>query len=212
MKRQIFTLTVLFAGALAPGLSDADIPGRHPSYLHALTDLRDAHWVLGHPGSGGLEEREQHALAELSQAIEEVQRAAAYDGKNLYEHPREDVASEGIPQRLRRVSVLLRRAREDVAQEEDNYGVREIQLRAIARIDESIRIVEGEMIERERAEVMERERIEHERMEHERMEREHMEHERMEHERMDHERMDHERKDHEHRDPERGEDRGDDRH
>ena len=211
MKYHLSRNFVLLVCALAPGISGADTPGHHPGYLHALTDLRDAHWVLGHPGSGGLEEREQHALAELGQAIEEVQRAAADDGKNLYEHPREDVASEGIAQRLRRVSVLLRRAREDVAQEEDNYGVRAIQLRAVARIDESIRIVEGEMIERERAEVMERERMEHERMEHERVDRERMDRERMDHERMDRERKERERKDHEHREPEGREDRGDDR-
>jgi hypothetical protein len=124
--------------------------GHHPAYLHALTDLRDARWYLAHPRDYELEERERHAIAEIDRAIDFVQRAAYYDGKNVYEHPREDTYPDARG-RLRRVSELLRKARQDVAQDEDNYQVRELQMHAIERIDESIRLAESVMIDRERA-------------------------------------------------------------
>jgi len=125
-------------------------PGHHPAYLHALTDLRDARYFIEHrPDGYPLEERERHALAEIDRAIDLVQRSAYYDGKNVYEHPREDAYPDARG-RLRRASELLRKAREDIAQEEDNLQVREMQLHAIERIDESIRLTESVMIDRER--------------------------------------------------------------
>lgn len=123
--------------------------GHHPAYLHALTDLRDARWYLNHPRDSELEERERHAIAEVDRAIDLVQRTAYYDGKNIYEHPREDAAIDARG-RLRRVSELLRKARADVAQDEDNLQVRELQIHAVERIDEAIRLAESVMVDRER--------------------------------------------------------------
>ena len=146
--------------ALTPAQAQMPPPayGHHPAYLHALTDLHDARWFLAHPRDGELEERERHAIAEIDRAIDLVQRAAYYDGKNVYEHPREDTYPDARG-RLRRVSELLRKAREDVAQNEDNYQVRELQMHAIERIDESIRLSESVMLDRERAwEMRDRER------------------------------------------------------
>jgi len=123
--------------------------GHHPAYLHALTDLRDARWYLDHPRKYALEERERHAIAEVDRAIDLVQRAAYYDGKDVYEHPREDAGIDARG-RLRRVSELLRKARADVAQDEDNLQVRELQIHAVERIDEAIRLAESVMLDRER--------------------------------------------------------------
>jgi hypothetical protein len=123
--------------------------GHHPAYLHALTDLRDARWFIEHRPDGVLEERERHALGEIDRAIDLVQRAAYYDGKNVYEHPRSDTYPDARG-RLRRASELLRKAREDVAQNEENLQVREMQMHAVERIDESIRLTESVMIDRER--------------------------------------------------------------
>ena len=135
-------------------------PGHHPAYLHALTDLRDARWFLAHPRDGGpLEERERHAVVEIDRAIDQVQRAAYYDGKDVYEHPREDAYPDARG-RLRRVSGLLRKARDDVAQQEDNFQVRDLQLHAVERIDEAIRLTESVMVDRERAREMYRDREE----------------------------------------------------
>ncbi len=138
----------LLAGAAG---AQAPVPGHHPAYLQALTDLRDARWFLAHPRDGApLEERERHAVVEIDRAIEQVQRAAYYDGKDVYEHPREDAYPDARG-RLRRVSGLLRKSRDDVAEPEDNYQVRDLQRHAVERIDEAIRITESVMVERERA-------------------------------------------------------------
>lgn len=133
-----------------PLAAQAQVPGRHPAYLHALTDLHDARWYLTHTPDGYLEERERHAVAELDRAIEDVQRAAYYDGKDVYQHPRSDAYADARS-RLRRVSELLRKAREDVAQPEDNLQVRELQERAVHHIDDAIRTAESVMVDRERA-------------------------------------------------------------
>ncbi len=150
------SLTAVLLGLALPllaGTARAQMPppGMHPAYLHALTDLRDARWFLAHPRDGApLEEREHRAVVAVDRAIEQVRRAAYYDGKDAYEHPREDAYPEPRG-RLRRVSGLLRRARDDVARQEDNLQVRDLQLHAVRRIDEAIRLTESVMIDRERA-------------------------------------------------------------
>jgi len=131
------------------GQAQTQAPGRHPAYLHALTDLHDARWYLEHRPGGPMEEREFRAIGEIDRAIEEVQRAAYYDGKNVYEHPRDDTYPDAAG-RLRRVSDLLRKARDDVAQEEDNLSIRDVQYRAVQHIDNAIRIAESIMVDRER--------------------------------------------------------------
>lgn len=156
MKMRILAPALVLAMAM-PLLAHAQAPGRHPAYLHALTDLRDARWFLAHAPDGYVGERERHAIGEVDRAIDEVQRAAYYDGKNIYEHPREDSYPDAAG-RLRRVSELLRKAREDVAQQEDNYQVRDLQFHAVEHIDSAIRIAESVMIDRERAREYDRDR------------------------------------------------------
>jgi hypothetical protein len=148
MKLRLVVPALALAMAL-PLLAQAQAPGRHPAYLHALTDLHDARWYLEHRPDGPMEERERRAIGEIDRAIEEVQRAAYYDGRNVYEHPREDTYPDAAG-RLRRVSELLRKARDDVAQPEDNLQVRDLQYRAVERIDSAIRITESIMVDRER--------------------------------------------------------------
>lgn len=150
-KRLVFSAALALAMALSLlAQAQAQAPGRHPAYLHALTDLHDARWFLEHRPTGPIEEREIRAIGEIDRAIEEVQRAAYYDGKNVYDHPREDTYPDAAG-RLRRVSELLRKAREDVAQQEDNVQVRDLQYRAVEHIDSAIRIAESIMVDRERA-------------------------------------------------------------
>jgi len=149
MKLQI-SLPAIVLAMMLPLLAQAQAPGRHPAYLHALTDLHDARWFLEHRPGGPMEERERHAIFEIDRAIEEIRRAAYYDGKNVYEHPPEDVYPEAGG-RLRHVSELLRKARDDVAQPEDNVQLRDLQYRAVEHIDNAIRVAESIMIDRERA-------------------------------------------------------------
>jgi hypothetical protein len=117
-------------------------PARHPAYLHALTDLRDARWNLAHrPGDAAVSGQEDVAIAETDAAIGEAKQAAAEDGKNLAEHPREDARLD-YKGRLHHALELLRKAHADVGQEEDNPQARELRGRIEHHIDEAIRATE----------------------------------------------------------------------
>ena len=136
--------TTLFA-ALAIGASfaalsacAADLPGRHPAYLHALTDLRDARWNLEHrPGDAAVSAQEDVAIVETDRAIQEAKVAAADDGKNLGDHPHED-ASINRAGRLHHALELLEKAKNDVAREEDNPQTRELRNRIVQHTDRAI--------------------------------------------------------------------------
>jgi hypothetical protein len=130
---------VTLAAAIgAPVAQAADLPGRHPAYLHALSDLRHARWNLTHrPGDAAVSERERLAVAEVDRAIAEAMRAAGEDGKNVAQDEHEDAALvHGGP--LHHAQDLLIKARQDVAQEEDNPEVRRLQGRIVEHIDRAL--------------------------------------------------------------------------
>jgi hypothetical protein len=125
----------VFFVAICAALTFADEPGRHPAYLHALTDLRHARAHLAHPAdTGHMDREEQHA-------IDEIKHAAIDDGKNLEDHPPVD-ANMDRRGRFHRAKELLDKAHNDIAREEDDPSVRGLRDRAIHHIDEAHRIVD----------------------------------------------------------------------
>jgi len=144
MKRSFI---VAFVTSLAlVGLAQkarADQPGRHPAYLHALEDLRHARAHLERPAQVTAQTAwdERVAVAKIDAAIAEIKHAAVDDGKNLGDHPPVDAALDW-PGRLHRTVELLRKARADVNEEEDNNFARGLKRRATAHIDEAIAFVE----------------------------------------------------------------------
>lgn len=110
----------------------------HPSYLHALTDLRDARWDLEHrPGDPAVSENEDVAITEIDRAMSELKRAAFDDNKNLGVRPHEDAALDRAG-RLHRAAELLRKARADVDRPESNPEARDLKFRALQHIGEAI--------------------------------------------------------------------------
>jgi len=140
MKNTPRNFLLVFAALLPLGAAAEDRPGRHPAYLHALTDLRAAHSLIEHrpPGSAQMRSDEQRAILYINEAIKELKRAAIDDGKNLDEHPPEDAQLDRSGQ-LHRADELLRKARSDIAREEDNRAARGLRDRAIRHVDEAIR-------------------------------------------------------------------------
>jgi hypothetical protein len=142
MSRKLST-TVLASLALcasfaALSANAADLPGRHPAYLHALTDLRDARWNLEHrPGDAAVSAQEDVAIVETDRAIREAKVAAMEDGKNIEDHPHED-AKIDRPGRLHHALELLEKARNDVAREEDNPETRDLRNRIVEHTDLAI--------------------------------------------------------------------------
>jgi len=119
------------------GSAWADLPGAHPGYLHALTDLRTARWLLSHqPGDVKVYGDEDVAINEINAAINDIKKASIDDGKNLDDHPSVDTHEHGS--RLLRAIETLKKARADIAQEEDNPMVRDLRNRAYDHIDHAI--------------------------------------------------------------------------
>src|SRR5215831_3865298 len=147
MKRTFIGLFAFLSASLTTALLSpaalADKPGEHPAYLHALEDLRHARGHLERPANvtplTGWDERV--AIAHIDDAIREIKQAAIDDGKNLADHPAIDVALDWSG-RLHRTVELLRKARADVGQDEDNRFARGLRNRAFGHIDAAIHYVE----------------------------------------------------------------------
>jgi hypothetical protein len=128
----------LAAGCSTTGTSAADLPGRHPFYVHALSDLNAARWNLEHrPGDAVVSGQEDIAITEIDRAIAEARKAASWDGKDLVDRPRDDVARDHAG-RMHRALELLRQAHTDVHEQEDNPETRELRNRIDLHIVEAI--------------------------------------------------------------------------
>jgi hypothetical protein len=124
---------------LSPFAVNADTPGRHPAYLHALSDLRTARWLLEHqPGDKRVGAHEGEAVTAIDAAIGEIKRAAIDDGKDIHDHSPVD-APDQYGDRLHRAVEVLHRTRDDVAHEEDDPALHGLRNRAVGHIDEAIR-------------------------------------------------------------------------
>ena len=138
-KRMILTAGL---GMLLPLSAFADMPGRHPAYLHALSDLRAARWMLEHrPGDAAVSGQEDVAIDEIDHAIGEIKRASYDDGKDLRDHPAVDMPMDG-PGRLHKAGELLAKVHDDIDREEDDPQSREMKHRALMHVDEAAHAVE----------------------------------------------------------------------
>ena len=114
----------------------ADNPGKHPAYLHALSDLRDARAHLEHFSGDPVDQQEEHAIVEIDKAINEIKHAAIMDGKDIQDHMPVDahMVRNG---RFHKAMELLDKAKRDVSGEEDQPDTQGLQLRVIHHIDEA---------------------------------------------------------------------------
>jgi hypothetical protein len=138
--KYLVPLAMLGLGSLAANAQA--LPGKHPGYLHSLSDLRAARWFLNHqPGDSSVSADEDVAITEIDAAIGELKRASIDDGKNLGDHPAVDVNEHGS--RLLKSIETLRKAHADIDKEEDNPDVRELRHRALEHIDRAIHAAES---------------------------------------------------------------------
>jgi hypothetical protein len=133
-----FSALALILAAAPFAASHADVPGKHPAYLHALTDLRSARWMLSHrPGDAAVSEHEQRAVQQIEAAISDIKQAAIDDGKNLNDHPQADVPADG-PGRLHNAQALLQKVHSDIAREEDDPATRDLKHRSLEHINDAL--------------------------------------------------------------------------
>ncbi len=131
---QIILPAALVLGSVAAP-AFADQPGKHPAYLHALSDLRSARFNLERrKGDAEVRWDEQKAIADIDAAIRKIKEAAIDDGKNLEDHPPVD-AKEPYSGRLHRAMTALKSAHDDVDREEDNDYAQGLKRRALKDID-----------------------------------------------------------------------------
>ena len=116
-------------GALSAGYADAQppppappgamaAPARHPAYLHSLSDLRAARWMIEHrPGNWAQTADERESVRQIDAAINDIKKAAFDDGKNLNDHPPLDDHPDHRG-RIHEALRFLRKARADIAREE----------------------------------------------------------------------------------------------
>jgi len=142
MKKIIAGVLPLALFALTPLIATAEVlPGKHPAYLHALTDLRTARWFLEHQaGDAKVYGDEDVAITEIDAAINEIKRASIDDGKDLHDHPNVDVHEHGS--RLLKSIETLKKAQADVNKEEDNPEVRQLRHRSLEHIEHAIHAAE----------------------------------------------------------------------
>jgi len=114
---------------------------QRPPYLHALADLREARAQLLTVRSPGFASVRDHALAEIAEAIREVDAAVENEGRNPYQTP--PAGTGGVDDRpMRQAVVLLNKARGDIAAGTDDTGHRGLQMRALRHVDAALDILQ----------------------------------------------------------------------
>ena len=131
-------LTITATAIFAP--TGVHAQGRHPRYLHARTDLRTTQFYLRVREEANVTRNLHAADIEVEAAVKEVDRAAVIDHKDLDEHPGVDTRL-ARKDRFRKIVDLLRSARADIEQEEDNPRAREWRDRAFQHIDQALNAV-----------------------------------------------------------------------
>ncbi len=136
--KPVSMLSGLLLLLVLPLAANADLPGKHPYYLHALSDLRTARWMLEHrPGDAAVSAQEDVAIAEIDKTIGEIRKAAIDDGKDVHDHPQVDAPADH-PGRLHKSLELLRKVHSDIDREEDDPMTRGLKDRAVHHLDEAI--------------------------------------------------------------------------
>lgn len=130
-------LVVLSLASAAPLAVNAELPGRHPGYLHAMADLRQARYLLLRPDFGNVDNDENHAVAEIDACMNDLFQASISDGKNVNEHPGADLVVD-LRGRLHKGLDALEKARHDMEKEEDDPMTRGLQSRAIGHVNRAI--------------------------------------------------------------------------
>ena len=125
-----------------PLAANADLPGKHPYYLHALSDLRTARWMLEHrPGDPAVSAQEDVAITEIDKAIGEIKKASIDDGKGLND-PFTIDTHLSPHDRFRKANELLWAAHNDLSKAEDVPESRGLRDRAIGHVDKAHQIVD----------------------------------------------------------------------
>jgi len=142
-KARWMVLAAGLVAATAPMTMQAqEVPGPHPHYLHALSDLRAARHYLN---DGWAWEPVRHddntAIHEIDAAINEIKKASIDDGKGLND-PFTIDTHLSPHDRFKKANELLWAAHNDLSKAEDVPESRGLRDRAIGHVDKAHQIVD----------------------------------------------------------------------
>ena len=146
LKRFLTTVIVAACAALIlPATAGAQWWQHHPKYLHAMSNLRTAYWLIAHREANDPEARpEEHlALKEISRAYQDLKDASIVDQKDLADQPPANMNFWDHRGRLHHALDLLREARADISGEEDDPAARGFRYGALKDIDKAIRATDS---------------------------------------------------------------------
>jgi hypothetical protein len=133
--------------ALTVGLFSLTIPlaaqaqwwQQHPKYLHAMSDLRSAYWLIQHhdPMDPAASFEEGRAMKQIRYAYQALKDASIVDDKNIDDQPPAQFNFYDHRGRLHRALDLLHEAHDDVAGEEEDPAARGLRRDAMRRIDKA---------------------------------------------------------------------------
>ncbi|BCL33917.1 hypothetical protein [Nostoc sp. MS1] len=115
-------LTGLISLSLGHGIALADIPGNHPYYIHARSDLRKAESLLETSDEFNVTQEMRSADQYVRNAIRDIEVASALDDKNTSSYPPIDTSLKHRD-KFQQIYQLLNTANQDIAREEDNNFV-----------------------------------------------------------------------------------------
>lgn len=118
----------------------------HPHYLTARTDLRTAQLLARVQEQPNVHLSLETADRAIDAAVKEIDKAAVIDRKDLADHPPIDANLTRLD-RFRKLVELLRDARTDIGNEEDNQASRKWRNAAVAHINDALKSVRQAAVE-----------------------------------------------------------------
>lgn len=147
MLKRFLTTAIVAACAvlILPATAGAQWWQHHPKYLHAMSNLRTAYWLIAHREANDPEARpeEHQALKEISRAYQDLKDASIVDQKDLADQPPANMNFWDHRGRLHHAIDLLREARADIGGEEDDPAARGFRYGAMRDIDKAIRATDS---------------------------------------------------------------------
>jgi len=120
----------------------------HPHYINARSDLAKARALMQQPDEGNVEAQLRNAVTAVNNAIKEIDNAAKLDHKDMDDHPKVDTSLKCLG-KFHEIFRLLRAAKIDIDQEEDNPASRTWRARANTQIDEARQYVKKAVLQDE---------------------------------------------------------------
>ncbi len=142
-KAYLMILAVLLMAISPLAMQAQQVPGPHPAYLHALSDLRAArHYLNDGWAWAPVRHDDNAAIREIDAAINEIKQASIDDGKGLNDpFPIDTTLSPRG--RFQKANELLWKAHNDLARAEDVPAARGMRNRALAHVDRAHQIVDN---------------------------------------------------------------------